>query len=149
MRVWCGIDWAEAHHDVAIVDDAGALLAKTRVSDDPVGFTQLLGLLGEYAAASDEPIVVAIGTAKGLLVASLRAAGFGVYAINPLAAARYRDRYSPSRAKSDAGDAFVHLRRERGAGPGQASHRRRGGTGSRRAEGSRRDASALARHARR
>lgn len=98
MRVWCGIDWAEAHHDVAIVDDAGALLAKTRVSDDPVGFTQLLGLLGEYAAASDEPIVVAIETAKGLLVASLRAAGFGVYAINPLAAARYRDRYSPSRA---------------------------------------------------
>jgi hypothetical protein len=28
-------------------------------------------------------------------------------AINPLAVSRYRDRHSPSRAKSDAGDAFV------------------------------------------
>lgn len=28
MGVYCGIDWAEGHHDIAVVDDTGALLAK-------------------------------------------------------------------------------------------------------------------------
>jgi hypothetical protein len=36
---------------------------------------------------------VAIETDKGLLVAALRAAGFVVYAINPRAVARYRERH--------------------------------------------------------
>jgi len=48
-----------------------------------------------------------VTAASGLLPAALLASGFIVYAINPLAASRYRDRYSVSRAKSDAGDAFV------------------------------------------
>ena len=38
---------------------------------------------------------------------ALRAAGYLVYAINPLSAARYRERHSTSGAKSDAGDAHV------------------------------------------
>ena len=54
-----------------------------------------------------EPITVAIETARGLLPAALRAAGVPLTAINPLAVSRYRGRHSPSRAKSDAGDAFV------------------------------------------
>ncbi|EKX68496.1 hypothetical protein STRIP9103_08446 [Streptomyces ipomoeae 91-03] len=37
----------------------------------------------------------------------MRATGRQIYAINPLAAARYRDRASVSRAKSDAADARV------------------------------------------
>jgi transposase len=50
---------------------------------------------------------VGIETSRGLLVACLRATGRKVYAINPMAVSRYRDRYSVSRKKSDAGDAFV------------------------------------------
>jgi transposase len=50
---------------------------------------------------------VAIETSRGLLVACLRTTGRRVYAINPMAVSRYRDRYSVSRKKSDAGDAFV------------------------------------------
>ena len=38
---------------------------------------------------------------------NLRAAGVSVYAINPLSVARYRDRYAPSRSKSDAADALL------------------------------------------
>src|ERR687893_494824 len=37
----------------------------------------------------------------------LRAAGRKVYAINPMAVSRYRDRHSVARKKSDAGDALV------------------------------------------
>lgn len=48
-----------------------------------------------------------IETSHGLLVASLRTGSRRVFAINPLAAARYRDRHGVSRKKSDPGDALV------------------------------------------
>jgi transposase len=50
---------------------------------------------------------VAIETSRGLLVACLRATGRKVFAINPMAVSRYRDRHSVARKKSDAGDALV------------------------------------------
>jgi hypothetical protein len=31
--IYCGIDWAEKTHDVALVDDTGQLLAKRRITD--------------------------------------------------------------------------------------------------------------------
>jgi transposase len=107
--IWCGIDWAERHHDVALVDDDGKLIAKRRIGDDLSGFTALLELLTEHRAISNGECAtpIAIETANGLLPAALLASGFTVYAINPLAASRYRDRYAVSRAKSDAGDALV------------------------------------------
>jgi transposase len=107
VQRWCGIDWAELHHDIAIVDETGIMVSKTRIDDTAAGFTQLMDLLAVHGQGCDAPIPVAIETAKGLLVANLRAAGVPVYAINPLSVARYRDRYAPSRSKSDAADALV------------------------------------------
>jgi transposase len=107
VRIWCGIDWSERHHDVALVDDDGVLIAKRRIPDGTGGFRQLLELLAEHRERSDAPIPVAIETAKGLLPAALRAAGYQLFPINPLAVSRYRDRYAVSRAKSDPGDALV------------------------------------------
>ncbi|MEV4453695.1 IS110 family RNA-guided transposase [Streptomyces mirabilis] len=105
--ICCGIDWAEHHHDVALVDDTGQLLAKRRISDDAAGYRILLEMLPEYGDTENEPIPVAIETSRGLLVAVLRAGKRKVLAINPLAAARYRDRHGVSRKKSDPGDALV------------------------------------------
>lgn len=107
MTVFCGIDWAERHHDVAIVDDTGTLLAKARITDDVAGYNKLLDLLAEHGDSSATPIPVAIETSHGLLVAALRTGSRKVFAINPLAAARYRDRHGVSRKKSDPGDALV------------------------------------------
>ena len=45
MSIYCGIDWAENHHDIAIVDDAGTQLAKLRIGDDAAGYAALLALL--------------------------------------------------------------------------------------------------------
>lgn len=103
--VFCGVDWAEDHHDVALVDAGGKQLAKLRISDDAAGFAQLTGLLAEHGDNEKAPIPVAIETSRGLLVACLRATGRQVFAINPLAVARYRDRHSVARKKSDAVDA--------------------------------------------
>lgn len=104
-RVWCGIDWAEGHHDVALVDRDGDLVAKARIGDDAAGQHALLDLLARHGDESGDLIAVAIETPRGLLPQALAATGRLVYAINPLAAARYRDRSSVSRAKSDAADA--------------------------------------------
>jgi uncharacterized membrane protein len=45
--VTCGIDWAERHHSVALVDEQGQLVAKSPISDDVQGFAQLVELLDE------------------------------------------------------------------------------------------------------
>jgi hypothetical protein len=37
LRLFCGIDWAEDHHDVALVDHDGTLIAKRRITDDAGG----------------------------------------------------------------------------------------------------------------
>src|SRR3954454_13584145 len=107
MKVFCGIDWAEDHHDVALVDTDGNIVGKRRISDDVAGFTLLVQLLAEAGDSAEEPIPVAIETSRGLLVACLRATGRAVYAINPKAVDRYRDRHGVTGKKSDAGDALV------------------------------------------
>jgi transposase len=107
MDVFCGIDWAEDHHDIALVDRDGQLLARRRISDDAAGLAALLGLLADHGDSAEDPIPVAIETPRGLLTACLRATGRNVYPINPMAVARYRDRHSIAGRKSDHGDAVV------------------------------------------
>ncbi|MEW1693814.1 IS110 family transposase [Streptomyces sp. NPDC091265] len=107
MEVFCGIDWAEGHHDVAIIDSAGKLLAKCRIDDDLDGYQLLLDLMVEHGDSAETPIPVAIETSRGLLVATLRTGDRQIFAINPMAASRYRDRHGVSRKKSDPGDALI------------------------------------------
>ena len=107
MPLYCGIDWATDHHDVAVVDDDGRVVARGRVGNDAAGFAQLLTLLAEAGDSPDDPIPVGIETDRGLWVAALRETGRVIYPINPLAASRYRARYAVSGAKSDATDAVL------------------------------------------
>lgn len=107
MGLYCGIDWATAHHDIAVIDDDGKVVARGRVSNDAAGFTALLTLLAEAGDSADHPIPVGIETDRGLFVAALRETGRVIYPINPLAASRYRARHSVSGAKSDATDAVL------------------------------------------
>ena len=51
--------------------------------------------------------MVGIETDRGPWVQALVAAGYQVFAINPMSVARYRERHSTSGAKTDAGDAHV------------------------------------------
>jgi transposase len=68
--------------------------------------TQLQSLIAEHA---DDPaeVVIGIETPHGLMVRALQAAGYAIYAVNPLAASRYRDRHAVSKKKSDRGDAMM------------------------------------------
>lgn len=102
--LFVGDDWAEDHHDVYLMDEAGAQLLARRFPEGLVGVGQLHDLV---AAHADDPGEVVVGIEKdhGLWVGALVAAGYQVYAINPMAVARYRDRHRVSGAKSDAADA--------------------------------------------
>lgn len=107
MTITCGIDWSENHHDIALVDETGKLVAKRRISDDAEGYQRLLELLAEVGDTVEDPIPVSVETARGLLISCLRATGRKVYSINPMAVARYRERHRVTRAKSDHADAMA------------------------------------------
>jgi hypothetical protein len=105
--VTCGIDWAEGHYDVAVVDADGGLVGKSRFADTSEGFGAFIELLATAGDTENDPIPVAIETPRGLLVSALRATGRQVYSINPMAVARYRERWTVARSKSDHADAMV------------------------------------------
>lgn len=107
MKVFCGIDWAEDHHDVALVDADGGLVAKRRIGDSAAGFAELMTMLADAGDNAHAPIPVAIETPRGLLVSALRQTGRRVYAINPMAVSRYRERHTVARTKSDHVDAMT------------------------------------------
>jgi transposase len=114
--LFVGDDWAEDHHDIEIVNEGGRRLAARRLPEGIDGVSRLHALIaaampdqwaelepGEAAAR----VKIGIETERGPWVAALVAAGYEVFAINPMSTARYRDRHSTSGAKSDPGDAHV------------------------------------------
>ena len=114
--LFVGDDWAEDHHDVELVDDQGSVLARRRLSEGFDGVAALHTLIATHVPedwAELEPghaqamVKVGIEADRGPWVAALVAAGYEVFAINPMSVARYRERHSTSGAKSDAADAHL------------------------------------------
>src|SRR5438045_1085716 len=104
--LFVGDDWAEDHHDVHLMDEAGAVIARRRLPEGLEGIRAFHELVADHADGAEE-VVIGIETDRGLWVQALVAAGYQLYAVNPLAVARYRDRHNVAGAKSDAGDAKV------------------------------------------
>lgn len=102
--LFVGDDWAQDHHDVYLMNGSGTRLASRRVPEGLTGIGQLHDLIAEHAEDAGE-VIVGIEKDHGLWVAALAASGYQVYAINPMAVARYRERHSVSGAKSDVADA--------------------------------------------
>jgi transposase len=110
LRLFAGDDWAEDHHDVELMDAEGRVLARGRLPEGVAGMARLHAMVAGRAGdggAAEVQVLVGIETGRGPWVAALVAAGYGVFAVNPLQAARYRERHAVSGAKSDAADAHV------------------------------------------
>ncbi|MCX4816576.1 IS110 family transposase [Streptomyces sp. NBC_01239] len=90
--VFYGIDRAESHHDVALVDDNGRLPAKHRIRGEAAGYRILLGLLVGDGERTEKPMLVVVEVGCGLPVAALRTGERPAFAINPPTADRLRDR---------------------------------------------------------
>ena len=104
--IFVGVDWAEAHHDVHVQDEDGKRLAGGRLPEGVEGIARFHEMVGAHANEPAE-VVIGIETDRGLFVGALVAAGYAVFAVNPMSTSRYRDRHSTSGAKSDPGDAKV------------------------------------------
>ena len=115
--LFIGDDWAEGHRAIEVEDDTGRRLARMRLPEGVEGLARLHEVVAEHLATdpdgietdvpTDGAVVVGIETDRGVWVSALLACGYQVYAINPMSAARYRERHGTSGAKSDAGDAHV------------------------------------------
>jgi transposase len=110
--LFVGDDWAEDHHDIEIVDEAGRRLARRRLPEGLAGISQLHAMIasylpGEQADLPPKAVKVGIETERGPWVQALVAAGYEVFPVNPMSVARYRERHSTSGAKSDAADAHL------------------------------------------
>ena len=104
--IFVGVDWAEDHHDVCVMDEAGEVVGRRRIADSVEGLGELHAA-GRGTRQEPEDVVVGIEVDRGLVVTALLGAGYDVYAVNPMASSRYRDRHTTSGAKSDPGDAKV------------------------------------------
>ncbi|MFU8876452.1 IS110 family transposase [Micromonospora sp. SL4-19] len=109
--LFVGDDWAEDHHDVEVMDASGRRLAKARLPEGMAGVARLHALIGQVLGGGVEAdtgqVKIGIETDRGPWVQALVAAGYTVYPVNPLQAARYRERLVLSGAKSDAADAHM------------------------------------------
>jgi hypothetical protein len=105
--IFVGVDWAEAHHDVCVLEAEGAVLARKRIPDSLLGVIELHALVADHLSDDDDAndVIVGIEKDRGLIVTALVAASYQVFAVNPLAASRYRERHHVSGAKSNPGDA--------------------------------------------
>ncbi|MER5326355.1 IS110 family transposase, partial [Streptosporangium roseum] len=83
-KLLCGIDWAEHHHDIAIVDDTGVRVAKARIGNDAAGLRALLELpAGVGVTRAEARVILALAPTpartavltRGQLRAALKRAG--------------------------------------------------------------------------
>jgi transposase len=101
-----GIDWADQEHVYCLMDEAGTTLSTGTIEHTAEGLEHFMNAVRARAQDPRE-VLVAIETSHGPLVGALLEYEFTVYALNPKAVDRSRERFRISGAKSDLRDAWV------------------------------------------
>ena len=104
MSMFAGVDWGGQRHQLAVVDDGGAVMLNQRFAHDRAGVEELLSAL---TSQRSRPIPVAIERCEGILVEALQANGHPLFPLSPRVSARARERYQAAARKDDRFDAFV------------------------------------------
>ncbi len=97
-----GLDWADDHHDVVILDRDGQIVADFQFAHSPAGWEKFREQVKPFPA-----LACAVETQHGLVVDQLIVSGCTVYPVNPVSAASYRKRKAPSGVKDDQLDAWA------------------------------------------
>jgi transposase len=106
QQIYVGIDWADDHHDVCVIDDTACALDSFAIPHSYEGMEELEERLAKFTVARQN-ILIAIESHQGLLIWNLLERGYQVYLINPKSMSRYHNRYRMSSSKSDPQDAMV------------------------------------------
>jgi hypothetical protein len=90
---YAGIDWADTHHDVVVIDEMGQRVGTLRVAHSPDGMAKLTTFLlniptAPVPTAANEQIVCIVEINHGLLITALLEAGLVVFPVNPKSTAR-------------------------------------------------------------
>ena len=103
-----GLDWADATHDGCLQAAGSAQRESFTLEHTPEAIEVWGSTL--RTRCSGQPVAVCLELTKGPLVSALRKYDFLVlFPINPLTLARYREAFTPSRAKDDPTDAELQL----------------------------------------
>jgi transposase len=100
---YVGLDWADTHHDVVVLDEAGRRIASRRFAHSHAGLNELKQFLLGIAASPDQ-LACIVETSHGLLIAFLLESGIPVYPVNPKTTHRLR---KAAGAKTDQIDAYL------------------------------------------
>lgn len=101
-----GLDWSEGHHNLCILNDAGAALSELEFKHTLEGFEKL-DLERRKLGAAPTDCMVAIETAYNVLVDFLLDRDYVIYVIPPQATKGYRNRRHISGAHTDDTDAAL------------------------------------------
>lgn len=101
-----GIDWADREHVYCLIDKAGSTLSTGTIEHTADGLQCFIDAVRARVQTPSD-VLVAIETSHGPLVGALLDHGFIVYAMNPKAVERHRERFRMSGAKSDLRDAWT------------------------------------------
>jgi transposase len=102
---YAGIDWADDHHDVVVLDDTGRQIASRRVAHTAAGLAELTTTLSQIGGATTkDQLACIVETNHGLLITALLEAGFAVYPVNPKTVDRRRN---AAGVKTDQIDAYL------------------------------------------
>jgi transposase len=102
-----GIDWSQTKHDVCVLNEAGAAVARLTVPHSAEGFLKLDSTRQQVGVSASE-CWVGLETAHNLLIDFLWACAYTqVYVIPPNVVKSTRGRYRQSGARSDQSDAFL------------------------------------------
>jgi transposase len=108
FAAFVGIDWADAKHDVCLQTAGSAKRECFQLEHTPKAIDAWVTSL--RTRFDGQPVAICLELNKGPLVSALRKYDFLVlFPINPLTLARYREAFTPSRAKDDPTDAALQL----------------------------------------
>ncbi len=102
MDLLIGIDWADDHHDICLMDPEGKILKEFQILQGIDGFHQFGIELKKY---EKDQVLICIETNHGLLFEHLACMPHKLFVVNPGALVDYRKRYHVSGAKDDKIDA--------------------------------------------
>jgi transposase len=102
---YAGIDWADDHHDVVVLDDSSRQIASRRVAHTAAGLAELTTTLEQICGTTaKDQLACIVETNRGLLITALLEAGFAVYPVNPKTVDRRRN---AAGVKTDQIDAYL------------------------------------------
>jgi transposase len=108
FAAFVGIDWADAKHDGCLQAAGSATREYFQLEHTPEAIDAWVTTL--RTRFHGHPVAICLELNKGPLVFALRKYDFLVlFLINPLTVARYREAFTPSRAKDDPTDAELQL----------------------------------------